>query len=368
MATTTTRLGLDKPDYADAADVAVLNQNFDDIDNAVGMKVVTSTTRPATPWNGQIIFETDTNYTLVWDSAGAAWKQIGGAAIVCTSSTRPASPLNGQLIYETDTRQLLVYSTAATAWRLPFLDYNVADFTALAALTGMISGSRAFVVEGDVTMVFDGSAWVQQNEATFASAAARDTAYAKASNAYRIQGARVFRTDTGFSEQYYNVYNSSTNTIGYASAGWVTASAAVFAYASRTNTGQSIPNAAYTLATFNSFSATGITLNSTSAPSAFTVPYAGFYNITFHCHVSSWSTTAGTTRNGGVNKNSASWGVGVFFNPGNASTTSGAVVQSAVVKLAANDVIRFWQYQDSGGSATSNDFNVSITWLRPASV
>lgn len=222
MATTTTRLGLDKPAYADAADIAVLNQNFDDIDAAVGMRVVTSTTRPATPWNGQIIFETDTSYTLVWDSTGAAWKQIGGAAVVCTSSTRPASPLNGQLIYETDTRKLLVYNTSGAVWRTPILDSVVADFTALAALTGMVSGSRAFVEEGDITMVFDGTAWIQQNEAIFASAAARDTAYAKASAAYRVQGVRVFRSDLAEYEQYYALYNASTNVGGRDTAGFYT--------------------------------------------------------------------------------------------------------------------------------------------------
>lgn len=220
MATTTTRLGLDKPAYADAADIAVLNQNFDDIDAAVGMRVVTSTTRPATPWNGQIIFETDTNYTLVWDSAGAAWKQIGGAAVVCTSSTRPASPLNGQLIYETDTRKLLVYNTSGAAWRIPFLTYNVADFTALAALTGMVSGQTAFVVEGDVTMMYDGTAWVQQSVAIFATSAARDTAYAKASAAYRVQGVQAYQTDTGITYNYAALYNVSTNPGGRDAAGW----------------------------------------------------------------------------------------------------------------------------------------------------
>ena len=220
MVTSTTRLGLEKPDYADAADIAVLNQNFDDIDNAVGMRVVTSTTRPATPWNGQIIFETDTNFTLVWNSTGSTWKPIGNAAIVCTSSTRPASPLNGQLIYETDTRKLLVYSTAASAWRIPFLEYSVADFTALAALTGMVSGQTGFVVEGDVTMMYDGSAWVQQSVAIFATSAARDTAYAKASAAYRVQGVQAYQTDTGITYNYAALYNVSTNPGGRDAAGW----------------------------------------------------------------------------------------------------------------------------------------------------
>jgi len=161
MVTSTTRLGLEKPDYADAADIAVLNQNFDDIDNAVGMRVVTSATRPATPWNGQIIFETDTNATLVWDSTGAAWKQIGNAASVCTAATRPASPLNGQIIYETDTRLLYVYSTAASAWRLPIQYFRPANAAGLAAITGMLGGATAYQVDTNVEYLYNGSSWVQ---------------------------------------------------------------------------------------------------------------------------------------------------------------------------------------------------------------
>lgn len=161
MATTTTRLGLDKPAYADAADIAVLNQNFDDIDAAVGLKVVTSTTRPATPWDGQLIFETDTNQTLMWDSTASAWKYVGGAAIVCTSSTRPASPLNGQIIYETDTRNVLVYSTAATAWRFPVSYYRPANAAGLSALTGMVSGAHAYQQDTNVEYVYNGAAWKQ---------------------------------------------------------------------------------------------------------------------------------------------------------------------------------------------------------------
>ena len=36
--------------------------------------IVTSTTRPTTPYEGQIIYETDTNRVLVWDNA--AWVMI----------------------------------------------------------------------------------------------------------------------------------------------------------------------------------------------------------------------------------------------------------------------------------------------------
>jgi hypothetical protein len=40
---------------------------------------------------------------------------------VCTSSTRPASPYDGQMIYETDTEKTLVYN--GSAW---YADWNVA--------------------------------------------------------------------------------------------------------------------------------------------------------------------------------------------------------------------------------------------------
>jgi len=40
--------------------------------------VCTSTTRPALPYEGQVIFETDTNYTYVYD--GSAWRIYIGSA------------------------------------------------------------------------------------------------------------------------------------------------------------------------------------------------------------------------------------------------------------------------------------------------
>jgi len=76
MATNTTRLSLIKPDYTDNVDVADINSNMDDIDAAVGAAVVTSGTRPASPFTGQVIFETDTNSSFVYD--GSVWQSLGG--------------------------------------------------------------------------------------------------------------------------------------------------------------------------------------------------------------------------------------------------------------------------------------------------
>ena len=76
MATTTTKLGLIKPDFVDVVDIGELNSNADDIDAAAGMAIVTSATRPVSPWAGQIIHETDTGNSFVWD--GTAWQTAGG--------------------------------------------------------------------------------------------------------------------------------------------------------------------------------------------------------------------------------------------------------------------------------------------------
>ena len=60
-------------------------------------------------------------------------QQIGSSSLskpgVCTSSTRPATPYEGQMIYETDTDKVLVYNGTAwyANWNLPF---GIVDTTA----------------------------------------------------------------------------------------------------------------------------------------------------------------------------------------------------------------------------------------------
>lgn len=97
-----------------------------------------------------------------------------------------------------------------------------ADLTALAALaTGeLLAGDLARVTEGGALFMWDGSAWVQITMSRFATEAARDTAYAKASSAYLVQGVESLTTDTGCVWRYYAAYNVSTNKGGALAAGW----------------------------------------------------------------------------------------------------------------------------------------------------
>lgn len=94
MATSTTRLGLRKPDpdptTGDDVDVSLdISASMDKIDAAVGCTVCTSGTRPGSPWQGQLIFETDTGKVQVWN--GSAWKHVisinTGSAIAWAGNT-----------------------------------------------------------------------------------------------------------------------------------------------------------------------------------------------------------------------------------------------------------------------------------------
>lgn len=82
MATTLTRTGLVLPAGTEFADVAIGNANMTKIDGWVGVFFCTSSTRPATPFTGQLIFETDTRLFSMYD--GSAWIQFlaaGGATV-----------------------------------------------------------------------------------------------------------------------------------------------------------------------------------------------------------------------------------------------------------------------------------------------
>lgn len=74
MSTTTTNLGLVKPDPQELYDIAVHNGNSDKIDVAYGVTFCTSSTRPSTPVVKQHIFETDTTRGYGWN--GTSWVQL----------------------------------------------------------------------------------------------------------------------------------------------------------------------------------------------------------------------------------------------------------------------------------------------------
>lgn len=80
----TSKLKLIKPNPAENADVGQLNSNSDAIDDNIGAKNCTSTTRPSQPFVGQHIFETDTGYFRAWNGTRWALISAGNNPIVAS--------------------------------------------------------------------------------------------------------------------------------------------------------------------------------------------------------------------------------------------------------------------------------------------
>lgn len=79
------------------ADIDKINENFQLLDQLLNVMTVTSTTRPSTPINGQIIFETDTEDVLFWSSVKGKWYQMRPHV----GTTAPPNPQEGYLWADT---------------------------------------------------------------------------------------------------------------------------------------------------------------------------------------------------------------------------------------------------------------------------
>lgn len=105
--TLTTRLGLVKvtPGTGQAVDVqAQLNAAWDKIDSFIGATICTSSTRPLTPFDGQIIRETDTRRVYVRNATQSSWDQVmvtggtwGGSLSVAGTLTVTGGLVDGSL-------------------------------------------------------------------------------------------------------------------------------------------------------------------------------------------------------------------------------------------------------------------------------
>jgi hypothetical protein len=99
MSSNTSRLILRKADYTDPESVIPdINNNWDKIDDAINANVFTSSTRPANPYEGRLIYETDTKLLAIFISG--AWTYVGGDGYargkraVITSDVNSATTIN----------------------------------------------------------------------------------------------------------------------------------------------------------------------------------------------------------------------------------------------------------------------------------
>lgn len=135
MATNTTKLALSKPDGTDLVDIAVLNTNFDKIDAASGATICTSSTRPASPWNGQVIFETDTLNALVYRTSTTSWNILGGSTV---ASEPPAGAGNGNFWWDSDNGKLYIY----------YNDGNSGQWVSVMPSTTAVDVSQNYIING----------------------------------------------------------------------------------------------------------------------------------------------------------------------------------------------------------------------------
>lgn len=114
----TARLTLVSPDPGTSEPVDLsdhLAANWAKIDASIGAAPCTSGTRPGSPFDGQLIRETDTRQMYMWNATQARWDQVIGARI-CTSATRPLNPSDGMFIRETDTARVYVWNATGSTW------------------------------------------------------------------------------------------------------------------------------------------------------------------------------------------------------------------------------------------------------------
>lgn len=113
-----------------------------------------------------------------------------------------------------------------------------------------------------------------------------------------VQGNSVLRPDKGYVEQYFALYNSSTNPSGATPAGWYPVSGALpYAKVVRNTTGVSIGFSAYSMLDSNSWwTLTGGGANpgmgTTPYNAGWVVPIAGWYELT--ANFTSLGSTGGT--------------------------------------------------------------------------
>jgi hypothetical protein len=348
--TTTTRLSLTKPAGSDLVSIATLNANSDKIDAAIGATLVTSGTRPATPFDGQIIYETDTDHTYAYRAATTSWKAVDKVITPCTTVSRPFAPYTGQMIYEFDTNLTYVW---LGAW------YPVSNAIIATSTTRPTPLLGQVIYETDTHSMYISttSGWRPVGKVPAISGVDRDALFPSP-----VLGDQVRSNSYGYVEQYYSTYASPSNEGGANPAGWYPAPGTeMVASITRNSTAVSVPSGS-TITLKSGFDVArfqGLMTASGGTDPNIQVPFAGFYRVSANI---SWPSAAGSTyrylfvsRNQTTDATPAGSNMVLAHVMQPAGTAVVINTVSQIVKLNANDVLRLVVNQNSGGSLTISD-------------
>lgn len=202
-----------------------------------------------------------------------------------------------------------------------------------------------------------------------ASAGARDAHWGVPANsteslALQAAGAMTIRTDKGWIEQYFALYNAGTNPTGASVAGWYPIGGYMPQFSVDASSAVSIASGAWAVLT-GGWGTPKMNSGFTFASGVLTVPFTGRYDI-----VSRYgsATSAAVMRQGvQVTKNTAT----ADTNPVAKNITSSRITVedfSRGVELVAGDQLRVNVFQDSGGALNTlgtYETTLSVSYLGP---
>ena len=157
--------------------------------NTTGLRpgVCTSSTRPTAPYEGQMIYETDTDLTYIW--GGSAWQQVSGGTAVGNSG----------LVYISSGSFSAAASFEATGLSSTYLYYKLVFST----IGSAASGTQAVLYSGATarnSLYYAGVGYAGYDNASGAANSSNSTAYfwaGQSSTAYRAQTSMEFRMKAG---------------------------------------------------------------------------------------------------------------------------------------------------------------------------
>jgi hypothetical protein len=120
-----------------------------------GTIICTSTTRPASPFEGQTIYETDTDKTLIWNASN--WVGISTPAALTTTQRGTLTPYTGLEIYNTTTGAWEVYNGSSWQISRPFAMASGASYGGVSPATVTFPTGR-FTQTPRISLLGDG-AW-----------------------------------------------------------------------------------------------------------------------------------------------------------------------------------------------------------------
>jgi hypothetical protein len=273
---------VDYPDTTTPMTAAVMNTMDVGIkaanDQIQTLTTAQRTTLASTATVGQIVWDSDLKELFVWINAtGAnAWQGLGNL-IVCSSTTRPATPFDGQTIYETDTNKFLSYDGAS--WIAVVTVADTGTVTSTMILDGTILNADINASAGivDTKLATIATAGKVSNSATTATSANTVSAIVARDGSGNFTAGTITATNavlTGYLQRTAPVSTAVNLTVS-ATTTWVICTAAVTLTLGTATAGREITVKNTAAAAVISASSNVVPIGSTTAGTAILAATAG---------------------------------------------------------------------------------------------